>query len=723
MPNLANPIQVVLNNIDQQPILFIPDGGQDLLLEVNNFSGQKLVFASDTDIFRMTFRPSTLVKPVPLPSGAGLIAQPPLADQGIQLVASDPKTLPANSDLLLGTQEGNNWTMTVNETGDGFVTMSFRLKPDVSRSLSSFDPNDANASRLVLRLGNVQPAASSQGTRSTPVDVQFNVKAGDTATAPQLTGIEKAHLTLLNLSRTAYLAEERSNAITNSRSVPFGAEFIGSNNVFNDGQPSEIHLRVRNLTDAPLNLSPGLSKVALRFRAGDDQPLDNVGLLVPVRAAVTTEPLGPNGVIDPWSWDGTNHEATATANAGIWPQGAEFQIKISITNTTRPSGYAPLSLEFTNLPDHPDGKLELFVQIGPLFIDNEAAVGITRPLRFYGSENSTKVTVPPPASMGIDNTTGELQITAAHNVNLGTKGGLRLGDSNGTANHTLDANGLSVDGSGPLRLQHTGGEVQVPSLALTTDSSQGSWKVATNPGPANTAPAVVVKRSDAAAGQEQLTLSAAGLLTIKDLLITGSLAPLQIFNAMDETKGFPNEERVVKTVTNHPVGIPAITVTTETRTPPDSAGRVIGAVGPGFGPVTGHLLIVISGTVRVTRAGLVALSAEVHNSGDVLGGALEAQPLASKTFRFLAGSAGDITMPNLFWNAGKIDSHDTVKLYIRPVDVPLEPPVSVGSSSLTPPVDTNEDHFEGAAALSGAGALDPAGNGLFNAIAIALPIQ
>ncbi len=422
MANLVNPVQVALNNIDQQPILFIPDGPQDLLLEVTNLSGQTLTLGS-TSFFRMIFRPSTLIRVLPaVPDPTTLPVPLAAQDRGIQLVTSDPKA-PAGSDLLAAVNEGPNWKLVTAPGDDGSVTLTLNLNDGVTRTLAPLDPTNARASRLVLRLKNIQPASTGQGSRSTPVDVQFSVRAGALAsptsgpaaaaavTQTELTGIEKAHLTLLNISRTAYLAEERSSAITSARTVPFGAEFVGSNNAFNDGQPSRLTLRIRNLTDDPLNLAPGLSTIELHFLAGDDPAAQNIGVLTPQRSLVTVESVD---VVAPWDWIGLSATATGTS----WPIGQEFQINISIGAMNRPSGYAPLAVRFSNLPDHPEGQLELLVQIGPLFIDDEAAVGITRPLRLYGSETNVKAhTVPPPATIGID-ATGQLHIEAPHHAKI-----------------------------------------------------------------------------------------------------------------------------------------------------------------------------------------------------------------------------------------------------------------------------------------------------------------
>ncbi len=420
MPNQLNPVQAILNNIDQQSILFIPDGPQDLLLEVTNLSGQTLTLGTES-FFRLIFRPSTLVNAVAVP--------PTIARRGVQLVTEDP-TAPAESDREAAAREGSHWSLTPELGGDGSVT--FTLKPTDIRTLPPLDPSNARPSRLVLHFSNVQPTPAGQGTRSTPVDIQFSVKVGTVSavsgggTPPPpptvLTGVEKAHLTLLSISRVAYLADERSSAITSARTVPFGAEFIGSNNVFNDGQPSVLKLRVRNITDDPLNLAVGLSKIELLYHAGDDADGQTIGVLTETRNALTSEPLDPVGVRRPWDWnndlDMGTHQALASGTS--WPKGdqGEFQIQLHIPATRRPSGYAPLGLRFSNLPDHPDGELELLVQVGPLFIDHEAAVGITRPLRFYGSENTTNIAVPAPATIGIDNSSGELNIEAPHNVKV-----------------------------------------------------------------------------------------------------------------------------------------------------------------------------------------------------------------------------------------------------------------------------------------------------------------
>jgi microcystin-dependent protein len=108
-----------------------------------------------------------------------------------------------------------------------------------------------------------------------------------------------------------------------------------------------------------------------------------------------------------------------------WPKASQFVIKVTVNGTDRPSGYAPLALEFSNLPDHPDGTVELLAEISPLFIDHEEAVGITQPLRLYADETKR-------ASIGFDNGGSELRIQAPNNVRI---------SGTGTANTTLTVTG------------------------------------------------------------------------------------------------------------------------------------------------------------------------------------------------------------------------------------------------------------------------------------------
>ena len=90
---MISPIRVTLLNDRHLPILFIPDGQQNLLIEVENDSGDDVTFDSSKDFhLQLLFRPRTLRDP----------------KTTLKLVRTEDD-FPDDSDLKAAALEGKNW--------------------------------------------------------------------------------------------------------------------------------------------------------------------------------------------------------------------------------------------------------------------------------------------------------------------------------------------------------------------------------------------------------------------------------------------------------------------------------------------------------------------------------------------------------------------------------------------------------------------------------------
>ena len=345
---MLNPITISLLNHRLQPILFIPDGAQDLLIEVENDSGEPVDFDTTQQFhLRLLFRPKTLRDP-----------------QSLKLV-TDTDALAEDSDLHAAALESKNWTVVTDNIpgpiqGMGsFVTVDLKAKAR---------PALPNGQRLLLLLAGATPDINGQGTRLSKVEIQHTLVPG-----LPLPGV--AYLHLLNISEFAYLAEERDNDINSARSLPFAAAFGGSNQVLNDGvTQSTLTVQIFNIQDAPLNVSEKSQLEIAWFLTGSPGALTDPGKVT--LESPTNSFWKPVDNITEISGTGSRKLIPASTSA---PFARNTASTVNITLTippTIPAGFAPLMLSWSNLPDSPDGKLTLLVEITSLIVDKTGWVGV-----------------------------------------------------------------------------------------------------------------------------------------------------------------------------------------------------------------------------------------------------------------------------------------------------------------------------------------------------------
>lgn len=358
---MISPIQITLLNDHHLPILFLPDGAQNLLIEVQNNSGGDVVFDQQKQFhLQLLLRPKTLREP----------------RKTLQLVKA-ANGFPSHSDLQTAAREGSNWNDPVIADDipgpfqgvKGFVTVS--LKANGRAPLK-------HGERLLLMLSGATPEATSQGTRISRVEIKHSL-------VPGLTLPEVAHLHLLNISQFAFLAEDRDNSITSARSQPFAAAFVGSNQVLNDNTTeTTLTIRILNIQDAPLNVSANSELEISWFLTGFPGALTDTGRMTvdapqqafwkPVDAITESGGIG-------------RRKMKPVAIASPFQKNQPSLLNLSFTVPAAiQSGFAPLILEWRNLPDAADGQLTLLVQIGGIAVD-QTDPDITRivsakPLRF-----------------------------------------------------------------------------------------------------------------------------------------------------------------------------------------------------------------------------------------------------------------------------------------------------------------------------------------------------
>jgi hypothetical protein len=361
---MISPIQITLLNDRHLPILFIPDGQQNLLIEVENDSGEDVTFDPAKDFhLQLLFRPKTLRDP----------------KTTLKLVRTEDD-FPHDSDLKAAALEGKDWNdaiITENVPGPvqgmtAFFTLT--LKANGRAPLP-------NGKRFSLLFSGAMPEVTSEGTRLSRVEIQHQLMPG--LSLPLV-----AHLHLLNISEFAFLAQERDNSITSARSLPFAADFAGSNQVFNDNATqAALTLRIFNIQDAPLQVSANSELEVSWFLTGS--PAEPGALTDPGKMTVESPTQSfwkPVDKINESNGVGSRNLKPVLVTSPF-PQHQASTVSLTFTvPSTVPAGFAPLMLAWRNLPDAADGQLTLLVRIGDLVVDQTdhtvTRIVSQKPLRF-----------------------------------------------------------------------------------------------------------------------------------------------------------------------------------------------------------------------------------------------------------------------------------------------------------------------------------------------------